>query len=361
MGINAMHLDQIQVMEKHLEQLICDCRATLKDLLPKNGSFEASSERTRNEYIRLATSLIERTYKNAYGLSDVVLKTQRPNTYHKRIAALRYGLFVRQKMLLEKVQLRTSSQDNFSELIHEFQQQLCLLKTLSAIIKNGFNSPRKERNSKRKALSGLPKDWREQLCERGKNGKYKLALLVSALTGCRPAEIQNGIRVWKENDGTSTSNRIVFEIHGVKVKSQQGQPSRIVRYDTQENHPLLQAVLATPLFTQNSSAQISVESAGNFSVEVRRLAKSIWPKHKYSVTAYCFRHQWASDLKLHGDGDAVSRGLGHASAKTRRYYGTANQAGSHGLRPSEVEAERPIRPCVSIISIKSNERDLSYP
>lgn len=63
------------------------------------------------------------------------------------------------------------------------------------------------------------------------------------------------------------------------------------------------------------------------------------------ITAYCFRHQFAADLKANGDDEATCRGLGHISAETRRLYGTAGQASKgHRLRPLQIDAERPVKP-----------------
>lgn len=80
-------------------------------------------------------------------------------------------------------------------------------------------------------------------------------------------------------------------------------------------------------------------------MEIRRLARSLWPKHKQPITSYCFRHQFAADLKANGDDEATSRGLGHISAETRRVYGTANQASKrYRLRPLRIEVERSVKP-----------------
>lgn len=76
--------------------------------------------------------------------------------------------------------------------------------------------------------------------------------------------------------------------------------------------------------------------------EYRQLGRT---KHKHAITAYCLRHQWAADLKRHATADSISQGLGHASAKTRRHYGRANQVSSrHALHPIAIEAERSVRP-----------------
>jgi integrase len=113
--------------------------------------------------------------------------------------------------------------------------------------------------------------------------------------------------------------------------------------------------------TEDASLVVKIEKALNFTVEVRRLAASLWPNHRHAVTPYCFRHQWAADAKLAGTADAVSRGLGHLSNKTQRRYGTASQAG-HGrvLRPVEVEAERAIRrAALRIPAIRPDEAELT--
>ena len=99
---------------------------------------------------------------------------------------------------------------------------------------------------------------------------------------------------------------------------------------------------------ENSQVFAQVDSAVNLTVEIRRLAYSLWPKHKHTVTAYCFRHQFAADLKASDDEEAASRGLGHLSAKTRRLYGTAAQASKgHRNRLLRVEADRLVKPHLS--------------
>ena len=88
---------------------------------------------------------------------------------------------------------------------------------------------------------------------------------------------------------------------------------------------------------------IRVAKAGNFTAEVQRLARALWPEHSHAITATCFRHQWSADVKSAGDADAASRGLGHSSAKTRKHYGTAHQTrGKQPLRPVRIDADRPL-------------------
>lgn len=239
---------------------------------------------------------------------------------------------------------QTTEESAWRELQFLLTEHLHRMQTLAEIQQQGLNTPRRKRNSKRQALAGLPPDWREILCQRGKNGKYATALLVSSLTGCRPSELKRGIKIWKKWDDLLGKTLIYFQIQGSKVKNNQGQPSRLIVYDAADTHPLI-AAMNRQFKTQADAVFLAqVSDPCNFTVEVRRLAHCLWPQNKHSITAYCFRHQWSADNKSFGDGDAVSRGLGHASAKTRRSYGTANQSSDfYRLCPVRVEADLPIK------------------
>lgn len=182
------------------------------------------------------------------------------------------------------------------------------------------------------------------LCQRGSSGKYGAALLVAALTGCRPVELEQGVKVWRAFDYERNRSLIHLEITGAKVKAGQGQPRRHMAYAEEDGHPLVAMLNKALSSTDGGVLVVNIEKALNFTVEVRRLAVSLWPNHRHAVTPYCFRHQWAADAKRVGVADAVSRGLGHVSSKTQRVYGTASQAGQRSaLRPVIVEAERPVK------------------
>lgn len=133
-------------------------------------------------------------------------------------------------------------------------------------------------------------------------------------------------------------------MHGIKVKAQQGQRFRFMAYAAEDTHPLVAALVKRLSPLPDKKLEIHVATAGNFTAEVQRLTRALWPEHGHAITATCFRHQWAADVKASGDGDAASRGLGHRSAKTRRHYGTAHQArGGHALRPVRIEADLPVK------------------
>lgn len=167
---------------------------------------------------------------------------------------------------------------------------------------------------------------------------------MAALTGCCPAELVLGIKVWRALDPERNQAVIHLEIAGAKVKRGQGQPHRRLMYAEEDGHPLVAMLNRTLTKAEGGPVVVSIESAANFSVEVRRLAASIWPKHPYAITAYCLRHQWSADAKRGGDAGAVSRGLGYLSGKTQRIYGVALQGKSgNALKPLSIEADRPVK------------------
>lgn len=311
--------------------------------IQSKGGVTTKSATTREEYLKLASVLLERARYCENGLAEAVQNTARPPIFYKRIAALRYYCFKKMEMLSSQLPLATDDVA-CTELISYFSDLLMQMQTVSAIQHQGMIQPRKKRNSKRQALSKLPPDWRTALCMRGARGKYATALLVSALTGVRPHELTYGVEVWKEYDEASHRIVVCFAIHGAKVKANQGQPYRLITYAVNDSNPLVAAMAQHLDNHVEPKLIVQITNPGNFTVEIRRLGRILWPMHKHSITAYCFRHQWSADIKSAGNADAVSRGLGHISAKTRRFYGTAQQtSATDQLRPLRIEAERSIK------------------
>ena len=327
--------------------LILRCKEAVDAIQPRGGAFTDPSPATRTEYLRLADTLYCRARYAEQGLIGIMQGTGRSSTFYKRLAALRYFMHHQQFHLMRDLQ--QADEQAQQRLLPQLQHHLQQLQTVAEIQQSGLCAPRRKRNSKRRALTGLPQNWREMLCERGKAGKYGEALLIAALSGCRPAELQKGISIWRAFDKSQATDMIYIEIIGAKVKTTQGQPRRIISYAVSDGHSLIAATNGLLDQQDESFLHVQVASAGNFTVEVRRLGKILWPKHKHAITAYCFRHQWGADMKRLGDSEAVSRGLGHVSAKTRRLYGTDSQS-SDGLRPLEVEASRPVRDYVGSFS-----------
>lgn len=321
--------------------IVQHCQMAITTIGSYVGDFSDTSENTRAEYVQLASSLIKRARYAEHGLAEVVADTTSTCTYFKRIAALRYYLHLRHQQLMQLA--REDCDGRSSVLQSQLREHLEQLQTFVTLQQDGFRRRRSKRRSKRQALAGLPDDWRSQLCRRGAHGRYANALRVLALSGCRPSELANGVLVWREREEGAGALILHIGINGAKVKAAQGQPYRCISYLADDPHPLVAALNRQLNAEEDAYLHISVASARNLTVEIRRLARGLWPGHKHAITAYCFRHQWAADMKSFIDGDAVSRGLGHVSAKTRRLYGVASQARQDGLKPIRVIADRPIR------------------
>lgn len=328
---------------RDLKAKMLESTELLKQVASNRSRRTGRSPDTEHDYLGLGQTLLTRAKTADGGLIGVVSNTRRPTTFQKRISALRFTLQMRQLELLDSIAEPVTAElaQKWHRLLDE---QIDHIQSLIELRRQGLMGQRARRRSKRTALSGLPPDWREQLCRRGSSGQYADALLVAALTGCRPAELVSGVKVSREVNAETQQSLILIELEGAKVKKSQGQPSRQLRYAEDDDHPLVQMLNVALGRREESPLVVEIENAGNFSVEVRRLAASLWPAHSQPITAYCLRHQWAADAKRVGDTGAVSRGLGHLSAKTQKLYGTASQGRrGHLLRPVSVEAERLVK------------------
>ena len=333
-------------MDERVEALkakLLQATALVKALMPSPARRTGRSANTEHDYLRMGQLLLHRAKSHPNGLVGAVTDTRRPTTFQKRLAALAFTLQKQHLELLDRI-IRPVEPLLLDSLIETAEQLLAALTALQTLRQQGLRGPRARRRSKRQALSGLPANWREQLCLRGREGRYGAALLVAALSGCRPAELVAGVRVWRALGGASQQPALHVEVKGAKVKREQGQPLRRLTYSAADPHPLLQMLMTLAPATPDAPLVVQVERAGNFSAEVKRLAGCLWPSHPQAVTAYCLRHQWGADAKRNGDAGAVSRGLGHLSGKTQRLYGTASQGGkADRLKPVRIEAERPVK------------------
>ncbi|TXH20499.1 MAG: integrase [Gammaproteobacteria bacterium] len=324
-----------------MQELVKRCQAILDAMFSREP--RSASPKTQVEYERQAQQLLQRARHVEGGLFYVVQSTTSASTFRKRLIALEHFIRTQQKQLARQLNAPVVQA---AEILHiRLFSQLKNLQTLQRLRKEGMTGQRAKRRSKRQALAGLPDNWRIALCKRAASGQYLFPLIVLALTGCRPAELVSGVHLWRRKDEATGKVLIHFGIAGAKVKAEQGQPVRTITYDAKDPHPFV--IVVNELLDAQPEPQVfaQISSAINLTVEIRRLARSLWPKHKQPITSYCFRHQFAADLKANGDDEATSRGLGHISAETRRVYGTASQASKrYRLRPLRIEVERPVKP-----------------
>lgn len=303
-----------------------DAFEAISDLEPH---FCNASEDTLTDYYKTGERLIERKNRDKT-IVDVLITAKTSNTFYRWLNGTRFYLCDKIRRSLELYEL--SSDVIYCESAYELFTDLQNIANFDA---SDFEFEFIKKKSKKNALYKLPKKWREQLINYNPNSKYRMAFLTAALTGCRPCELEKGIRVYMSD------NHVNFQIEGGKVDENKGQPFRTISYPISSSNELLHELIKE-IPNPRQAITVSINKAVNFTLEIRRIAKQIWPDHQESITAYCFRHQFASDLKKTHSGEEVSRALGHATDKTRKRYGHHTQQRgdtSHII----ISASRPIK------------------
>lgn len=294
------------------------------------------SENTRAQYFRDFARI---TKPGSIRLAiEALCDTRRVSTYYKRKYALLAILSLRIDHLI--TELETPVGGILSpEQLARLDGWLRLAKAILAL---GNKCPipterRLPRRSKRRALSGLPADWREKLIDKMANSKNHLVALVAAVSGCRPVEMVAGIPV--DIDG----NVLRLTINGAKLGVHSGQPVRVIEYALPAQHRLV-SDLAELVLKAGGHHRVSIDNANAFSAAVCYFGRRTFPGRQRAITPYCFRHAFASDVKRNGgSGDALSQALGHRADGTRSRYGQAQIAHAGGLAPSGVRATHAVR------------------
>lgn len=192
--------------------LIESCRREMQAMLPAD-EFASLSSKTRQDYRQLGRTLLQRARYAEGGVAEVMTATQRPTTFYKRVAALRYCLYAdlveQLKSLRSALSTRPMDRLQVMAIQAQLQQQRTFLREFDIARQSGPTDERRKRASKRQALRGLPGDWRERLYQRAAKGKYADAILVAALTGCRPEELRRGVLIrWVNNRATTWARSI---------------------------------------------------------------------------------------------------------------------------------------------------------
>jgi len=271
----------------------------LKKFIMELTATRKVCERTRQQY--------EKTARRYFDRPEDALLTSSKGTYYSRKAAL---IFVAAHRFLTALELN----DQLNALKSARVLKLFFTHTDGpTALAAGSICPidAKPKVGKRKSLRGLPQDWRTQMVDAAPSTCRDWILLL-AVAGVRPEEIAKGIKVEPIEGG------VRLTIHGAKIDRGHGQPERIIAVD---------GSLAL-LLAQGGSRTIEAPSANAVSIAAGRLGRKIFGERRSNlVSAYSFRHQFASDLKASGlDGVTVSAVLGHSVDDTKKQYGTSKQA-----------------------------------
>lgn len=167
-----------------------------------------------------------------------------------------------------------------------------------------WTGARQQRNSKKASIKNLDADWRERVCEAFVSHKYLNAVRILACVGCRPAELQIGVQVYRETNG------ILFIINGAKLAKNKGQSWREILLPL--DHPIASQLAEKVHRITKKDKKLLTDTIGRYSAKLGFVG----------ISAYSFRHQFASDLKASGfKKSEIAKSLGHQSVLTQQTYG----------------------------------------
>ncbi len=301
------------------------------------------SEKTAQEYRQIFAKLTEKGSHFSQANSK--------NTFYKQRAASIFVLAESAKSLMNARDKAQKGTPEHAEIVQKLTEISNFFddfpansdpesnETVSKITwKDVKSSEKMESHSKKNGLGKLVKieNWQEKLFEK-MSEKHKNALAVSLLSGCRPAEIEAGVTVKKDESGN-----LILTIKGAKLSEIRGQETRELSISPDHfaaRHLLAQINDSAPEMTLSSNAKCLSDAT-------RQAGKRAFPRLKIGVSPYSIRHAIASQLKASGvAADAVAMTLGHAATASQSAYGRAHHGtkGAAALAIVGVSASRQVR------------------
>ena len=206
-------------------------------------------------------------------------------------------------------------------------------------------APRKyetDPQSKKVDLSKLPANWRQRVFEatessRKKPSGVRQAVAIIWATGCRPAELEEGVEV-KINE----AGLLVFHIRGAKYRAEDEGPHKAKR--GLEWREIVVAPGSTPaadllmnLVQRAPGKKMTFDyKSDSLRAQLYKIGQEVFQKMKEPpvISAYTFRHAMGADLKSCDDMTDIERSqvMGHLSQASLLKYGRRRRGGG-GVRP----------------------------
>lgn len=206
--------------------------------------------------------------------------------------------------------------------------------------------PTAERQTKRRTMPRAEM-WQADVY-RVATAAQRPSIAVLWATGCRPAEIEKGVDIKRDERG-----RLIVFIPGAKVHDGHGagQPRRILLID--EDTEAGQAL--ANLLGDNPSITVQ-RRADRLNKDFEKIRRSI----PWKVSPYSMRHQLTSNLKADmgpDRADHIAAALGHRVTKSQFRYGSVRQAqkGGGSIRAAKAtHAVKETRPSLRISAAKDS-------
>lgn len=230
--------------------------------------------------------------------------------------------------------------------INQAVKELRSLRHLTYAFCSGWEDiPVKSPRSKRYALEYLDEYWPTRFIEQCySSATYRNACVLLRFCGMRPEELELGVQVQRDRQ------MVAVKIQGAKVRETAGQPWRKF---------LLHAEHLPTWFVNDLPTHDSVEfkvNKDNFRTYLNGLTDRVLQGaalpdgSKINLSAYLFRHQIATDLRVNGwSSTEIASLLGEVSAETTKHYGN-RWPGSRKHKPvvaadkNSLSTARPVQP-----------------
>lgn len=223
------------------------------------------------------------------------------------------------------------------------------------------------KRSKKGDMAKLPADWRQRVLDEAVRGGARAKRIADAVavlwaTGCRPAELQKGVRV------QLVGKQLVVTIEGAKVgtidngevKAERGIAKRRLTLDADLND----ATRRLAALAAGGGATVAY-NAGTLRVVMNKLSLKVLgaskAKNPPTISAYSFRHGMASDLKSCDSLTDEERAqvLGHLAVDSIQSYGRRRRGGGAVSPVKSVATSRQTIGGVSHGYKKSNSANMS--
>jgi len=197
------------------------------------------------------------------------------------------------------------------------------------------------KRGKRRYLASLNKNWpkwpREIYKEMPQQHRLPIALLN--LTGMRPAELKNGVRI----DLDSTTDLLTVTIRGAKVNEVSGQPERKLTFSGNDIWVLTISEILNERLCSELHFKLGCSYQALHQSHQRAVKRAMGAKWSEKISLYSYRHAFGAALKADGySKEHIALAMGHRNDRSQGYYGLASQAGN-GRRLEAVEATHAVK------------------
>ncbi|QII98794.1 hypothetical protein GII23_01275 [Stutzerimonas balearica] len=321
--------------QEEIFEIVRTARQRIKQLPSRSRS-----KATDDDYVREYNRMVGDEGADPEKLWSAICATKSKSTYRRRVAATMHCCRVQLQEALRSQDAAQRAGD-MNDLRYRVAVIEGVIGILNIVERHKGRCPLENtvrRKSKRSDLKYLPSNWRNQLHKQLEGTKYELAYLVEAVSGCRPGELEKGVKVICSKGSGLLTIRVD---NGVKVTDQKGQPWREITYRFDQS-PLVRALYEVcrkdAPDTEKIETVVGIEKTTNWRAALSSAGQKLWPRLQFRVCPYHLRNAAASDWKRAGlSEENISAALGHCVNKTSSNYGQfqIGQVGG-GLSPAEV-------------------------